>query len=898
MKKHELNATQKKAYRELFVNRDNAYQRQNIGGIPYHVASPLSDEVLFDPNENVGAYQLNNNNQIKYAALDIDLAKSIWDRPDFAVNAWLPMLQEQTSIAHDLLQSKGIDSLIEFSGFKGYHVWIFFDQPVSAGPIRTLLHSLFDTMDKADDNIEWEIFPKQDCLSIDENGKLGFGNYIKPPLQIHKKSGNWSYFVDENFKEIDVDLTNVPKTNIAQLEIPQHKSQPRKYSKPDYSVPPPNMDNMFAKCELLQKILEKANNDALTGQIGHENRLTLASLLKPFGEKGYQKLTEILNNCTDYDEQTTRKHWDSLDRAPITCEKCCGTNICDKIIAAKGKSPIKFAYEIMASLPMCFTEKGNCYFKKERKQDKQISTFIISPRELLVLEDSDCLLCDVTSAMGYNYQGILLENVDWHTKARFLKAIGHQDCTFIGSENDLQALCSYVNNKTPMRKVGTKVIGLIDDTWVIDGYNIDRSGINNELLIIPFDKGSDAFYHRIKYQELTDSEYHDLLRAFYNDIGIVNDPEVIYPMIGWLFTTPLKSIIMAMLDGYPMIFVHGGQGSGKTTTGRLLLRIAGYVEDKPNSCTMRPFPMLKLLSANNGIPVLLDEFKVSDMKGDQVDSLLRFMRKSYYSEVEQKGHADQTVEDYQLLAPIIVMGEWSINQPALKERLLLIRFSNIVKQNVAMQQAYDRLRNLPLEGFMPRYIKFCMGQNLDALILEANEILNDNFQRISLAPRIRNNLIVMTVGLLLFKLFANENGILVPNIDIRSLLNSQLKNITGSASGNVKSAVDQLIEELGIMASNDEITLDHDYKFTMENNNEYLAIAFNKIFPAFKEYARRTNYEGEILDKESFTSLFKECDYIPVIGKVKKFYNDKTARCIIIDVKKANAAGLSLDGFK
>ena len=213
MKKHELNQTQRTAYRELFVNRDDVYQRQKSSGIPYHVDSPLTDDVLFNPHENVGAYQLNTDNHVKYAVLDIDLEKSTWDRPDFAVNAWLPKLQEQTQTAQSLLRAEGIESVVEFSGFKGYHVWIFFDQPVLAGPMRRLMHSLFDNMDKVDDNIEWEIFPKQDRLTIDENGKLKFGNYIKPPLQIHKKSGNWSYFVDENFKEIDVDLTNVPKTH-------------------------------------------------------------------------------------------------------------------------------------------------------------------------------------------------------------------------------------------------------------------------------------------------------------------------------------------------------------------------------------------------------------------------------------------------------------------------------------------------------------------------------------------------------------------------------------------------------------------------------------------------------------------------------------------------------------
>ncbi len=106
----------------------------------------------------------------------------------------------------------------------------------------------------------------------------------------------------------------------------------------------------------------------------------LASLLKPFGEKGYNKLNEILSHCTDYDEQKTRKHWKSLDRAPISCEKCCENHPCDNIVAAKGKSPIKLAYKPKANLPINFDEKDNCYYKK----NKQISTFVIHPKELLV----------------------------------------------------------------------------------------------------------------------------------------------------------------------------------------------------------------------------------------------------------------------------------------------------------------------------------------------------------------------------------------------------------------------------------------------------------------------------------------------------------------------------------
>ena len=893
IKKHELADLQKRAYRDLFVNRDDAYQKQNESGIPHHIDSPLSDEVLFDPNENVGAYQLNSNNKIKYAALDIDLVKSAWNKPDFDLNAWLPKLQEQTKKACYLLKAEGINSLIEFSGFKGYHVWIFFDKPTDAGQARRFMHRLFDNMDKVDAAIEWEIFPKQDSLAVDENGKLKFGNYIKPPLQIHKKSGNWSYFVDENFNEIDVDLTKVPKVDTTKLNVTHDvNNQPKKYNKPDYAVAPLNMDNMFEKCERLQKIIEKSKNDTLTGQIGHDNRLMLASLLKPFGDKGFKKLNEILSKCTDYDKNKTRKHWDSLDGAPITCEKCCGNNICDNIREADGKSPIKFAYETTATLLMRFKEKDNCYYKN----DKQISTFVLYPKELLVLEDSDCLICDVHSAKGYNYRDIKLENVDWHSKTKFLKAIGHQDCTFIGSENDLQGLCSYVNSKTTIRKVGTKVIGLIDNIWVTKGYNIDASGVKDEMSVIPFDKGRDAFYHRIQYQDLSDNEYHKMLTVFYSDIIKINEPEVIYPLIGWLFTTPLKSRIKEKLDGYPLVFIHGGQGSGKTTTGRMLLRIAGYVDDNPYSCTMRSFPMLKLLSANNGIPVLLDEYKASDMTRDQVDSLLRYMRKSYFGEVEQKGHADQTVEDYQLLAPIIVMGEWNITQPALKERFLLVRFTDCVKNNIHMQQAYERMKTLTLEGFMPRYIKFCLGQDLDEFIAYASKGIEKHFYLNAIAPRIKNNLVVMTVGLLLYKKYAEYNNITIPKFDIKSLLSHQLENITGSIVGNIKSAADQLIEELGVMAMNNKIDLDIDYTYANVDNKKRLAINFNKIFPTFKEYAQRTQYEGDKLDKDSYKALFKQCDYVTGVSIVVKF-GEKATRCLVIDIEKAERTGISLDGF-
>ena len=33
-----------------------------------------------------------------------------------------------------------------------------------------------------------------------------------------------------------------------------------------------------------------------------------------------------------------------------------------------------------------------------------VTTFAISPKELLVLEDNDCLVCDIKSSQGFEYR--------------------------------------------------------------------------------------------------------------------------------------------------------------------------------------------------------------------------------------------------------------------------------------------------------------------------------------------------------------------------------------------------------------------------------------------------------------------------------------------------------------
>jgi hypothetical protein len=261
------------------------------------------------------------------------------------------------------------------------------------------------------------------------------------------------------------------------------------------------------------------------------------------------------------------------------------------------------------------------------------------------------------------------------------------------------------------------------------------------------------------------------------------------------------------------------------------------------------------------------------------------------------------------------MGEWNINQPAIKERIVFPRFTGAAKQDEDMQTAYDNICSLLLEGFIPRYVQYCLGLDIKNEYDKAAFYVNAIFNETKVAPRIRHNLSTMVLGLRLFKMYGRLHNIIGPKIDYKGLLKAQLKEITGNNSGMVRSAVDQLIEGLAVMAQNrtkenynnttpsqPNIIKPNWFKLLNVEDQENkckvncVAIQFTQIFPEFKEYAKRTNYEGDLLDAESFKKLFAECPYIFKTSHPVN-YADKLFRSICIDIDKAKAEGINMEGF-
>jgi len=175
-----------KKIKDLFVLRDDAYAIQNPNGTYTKIDKELTKRVIqkhLDQEITIGIYQLNKENKVKWICYDFDGEKpsDVWSE---ALRFFLKLKDEDK-----------LNPLMEFSGMKGFHVWLFCELS-DAYDVKRYAEEL------ADDFVIHEIFPKQTEIS-----EGGYGNLVKLPLGKHQVSGFCSYFFDpSNVEESHIDL--------------------------------------------------------------------------------------------------------------------------------------------------------------------------------------------------------------------------------------------------------------------------------------------------------------------------------------------------------------------------------------------------------------------------------------------------------------------------------------------------------------------------------------------------------------------------------------------------------------------------------------------------------------------------------------------------------------------
>jgi len=871
--------------RELFrriPGRYDEYAIQTKTGYT-KVPSTLTFDTYNDPDVTIGAYQLRNDNKVGYVAFDVDVNKEAYlKRP---ISEFIPALQLQVLEIVKILDEAGIKSSIEFSGFKGYHVLVFFTEPLDAALVKKKFESLLKKVAQASDDLHVEVFPKQERIR-----EGGYGNLLKLPLQKHQKSGKHSHFVDRNFKQIVPDSLPLISPQSIEAIKDGEESTPQKTGIIAPKIPH-NIERMELRCGYINDAIDEIYEK---GTLHYDTRVRLAPIYKNMGAKGLKQLHEHFSRLKGYDRATTEQYLSKLNHDPTTCEKMCGRNKCDAVKAAGFESPIGFAYQV--NVGEIFDKRGRYvakrYTKDGERNDRILTEWIIEPNKMVNLGDKDVLFCTIISTQNNKYIDHRLENEAWQSKQKLLKALGHSDLTFHGSEADVQNLAQYITSRTLNSKTGINYIGLKDDAFVAKGVNITRDELNYDPEIELYIRGTESLADEYDLTKTcSDQEYLDVAKVIYTNLPNINQPGTIYPLIGWTSLAPIKEKITEEIGAFPVGNVAGEAGSGKTASLESIGMLSGAVDGTVHDCRITKFALLHLVSSTNGVPIILDEYKEPSMDRITVTAIKDILRGVYRGEVTKRGHADQSVSSYKLQAPVIISGEYKIDETAIKERSIFSVFKKKSLNNKNYVDAFKRLNTVDLGLFQPRFIKYLLGIDLKRYFTGARSYFSQHKTYKALNPRVQNNWLVLHVGLSVWFDYGILLGLEPAPIPFKAVFERQAEELGYNTTGYMLRDVDKLIEHMSIMAENNIIT--HGVEYALVDDAVF--IHPKSMLSAMRRYAQSHNLDIFIMDESSFRSQLKDADYFVTFDKKK--IDGKQKRWACLDLKKMESAGLEVEGF-
>ena len=246
------------------------------------------------------------NSTVRFMVFDVDVSKSVllqYDRGSDEYKAYLQKAFDQAQVIRGLLDHYGLNGYIEYSGCRGYHVWLFFNEWIPSRYVN-MLSEIVDNEITIIDGISVEYFPNKTRV---KDGK--YGQAIKIPYGVHIRTGERSYFIDNNgnpVMDVDLMIDTIAKAGIADVkqviasrtgitEKSEHKEVDTDISA--YGDIEPGIREVLIGCHLLRYLCLKS---VKTGYLTHYERLTVLYVFGHLGEEGQAFVHKVMSFTLNY----------------------------------------------------------------------------------------------------------------------------------------------------------------------------------------------------------------------------------------------------------------------------------------------------------------------------------------------------------------------------------------------------------------------------------------------------------------------------------------------------------------------------------------------------------------------------------------------------------------------
>jgi len=294
-----------------------------------------------------GVYVLQKDSKCNFLCIDVDIPKPELDQINF-LNRKKKLLylgKKIKKIRAVLIEELGFNAeeiLIEDTGGRGYHIWVFFDESIDAEEVLKISYILKHFID-----FDFEFFPKQARLG--PNIKLG--NCIKLPLGIHQKYNSRSNFI--NIKDSGISFIESMEDSFEYLKKIKKVSLKKIYKilNDNASIIPPtekdiyfeetdyseykrifyrnDLNFLFDKCSALKKLKNKAEKGI---SLSHSEAFHLSNILLSV-ENSEKFIVDLLKKSyrSNFSRSITQKELSIIKPLhPTSCKKLIDSGICER----------------------------------------------------------------------------------------------------------------------------------------------------------------------------------------------------------------------------------------------------------------------------------------------------------------------------------------------------------------------------------------------------------------------------------------------------------------------------------------------------------------------------------------------------------------------------------------
>lgn len=555
-------------YAEGSIDGEGKVKYSPVKGIP----SLKSIQAHLRGEHVLGSYTVLPGNMVRWMAFDVDSKKG---------------LDEARKIAKKICQCFNADKyILEFSGNKGYHIILIFEEPVLAKDAKRLGEELRDSLgfSKRGD-IHVEVFPKQEELKLVEDKKTGevrseLGNLLRLPLGKHPKTKSDAIFVtvDDWVTPLDPEIELAKRVTLDDLKKAIKDEDPK---------------------NRVMGILLPYWND---GQ-RHDIALCTSGYMASLGwtEEDTEDLIELIHNSGGYGELR-----DQLNTVKTTYkryyngESVLGFQGLSEILSAKSLNDLvewgsRYTSSTIMQMIDRFRLEKESGFKKVRKSVSAIISYLKESGKLVTdgsniywlnREISEVILLEgpLWVRLAYNEFGLNIADSFGRQVMEGLKHLSAKEAVKI---NVYKRLHFDIEKGIVYLSLGGK------EVYVFNGNKKERRAILNGEEDIMFLNSQDT----LCMPNLLEDEESSTIDPWEYLVNTIN-----FKSGDNIQATPIqqremsKAYMMAILfkevlATRPILTILGAAGSGKTTVLRKFLRflegpdqeVLGAVPDKPDS---------------------------------------------------------------------------------------------------------------------------------------------------------------------------------------------------------------------------------------------------------------------------------------------------------------------------